>query len=257
MKKIISTVLALSMILGTSTITRAEEPASDSALTQEQKEARQKYLPIHLEKMTQLTDLRAQTKAAVESNNNIAKQIKEKAKSNSPKQNQEAIDNIKAVVAKNKELAAQAKTLHSQRLEAQKQFRDAVKARDTAAAASAKDKVTALNSQIEALRQQIKTNSDSTASQKDQLKAYRDSLKSKKDQLKPLSEQAKSLNQKIKSGEEAKRKLWETYKANIKAKDYNAAATTLQSIIDAKASILVDIKARGEILNNMLSVVSK
>lgn len=254
MKKIVSTVLALSMLFGAAPIARAEEPPTQ-AITPEQQEARQKYLPIHLEKMTQLTDLRAQTEAAVENNNNLAKQIKEKI--TSQKQNQDAIASIKAVIAKNKELTAQAKNLNTQRADALKQFRDAVKSKDASAAASAKDKVLALNSQIESLRQQIKANIDSIKSQKDQLKAYRDALKSKRDQVKPLSEQAKSLREKIVSAEQAKQKLWETYKANINSKDYDSAANTLQSIIDTKANILKDIKARGEILANILNILTK
>lgn len=51
MKKIVSVLLALSMVFGVSTITRAEEVVPQEGLTQVQKEARQNYLPIHLEKM--------------------------------------------------------------------------------------------------------------------------------------------------------------------------------------------------------------
>lgn len=257
MKRLLSTVLALSMVFSVGTITRAEEPTADNTLTQEQKDARQKYLPIHLDLMTKLTDLRAQTKAAVENNNGLGDQIKEKAKAFSSKQNQDTIAKLKSVVEDNKKLAEQTKGLHAQRVEALKQFRDAVKARNSADANAAKDKVTSLNNQIETLRQQIKANSDSVKSQKDQLKTLRDSIKAKKAEIKPLHEQAKALGQQINTAEQAKQKLWETYKANIKAKDYTNAASTLQSIIDAKANILKDIKARGEILTNLLGVLNK
>lgn len=256
MKKVISAVLALSMVLGTATISKAA--GATTPLTPEQQEARQKYLPIHLEKMTQLTDLRTQTKTVVDNNNNLTKQIKDKVQSvKDSQQNKDTIASIKSTLQKNKDLVAQAKDLNNQRAEAQKQFKEAVKAKDTTAANAAKEKVLALNSQIESLRQQIKANSDSVKPLKDQITALRNSVKSIKDQAKPLEQQAKDLRQKISEQEKAKNQLWQTYKSNIQAKDYTTAANTLQSIIDAKTKILADIKSRGDILNNILSVVNR
>jgi chromosome segregation ATPase len=256
MKKVISTVLALSMVLGTATISKAAGTATP--LTPEQQEARQKYLPIHLEKMTQLTDLRAQTKTAVDNNNNLAKQIKDKVQSlKASQQNKDSIASIKATLQKNKDLVAQAKDLNNQRADAQAKFREAVKAKDTAAANDAKNTILNLNSQIESIRQQIKANSDSVKPLKDQITALRNSMKSLKDQIKPLEQQAKNLHDQIASEEQAKNQLWQTYKSNIQAKDYTTAATTLQSIIDAKTKILANIKASGDVLNNILGVVRK
>lgn len=256
MKRIISTILMVIMLLGTSTVAFAEGTTTSPQpnLTSEQQQARDQFLSVYLDKMTKLADLRAQTKAAEDANNTIASQIKVKEKaSTASQQNQDAIDKIKTVAQQNKDLVTQAKTLNTQRVTLRKQFDEAVKNRDTNTAASLKDQILSITNQIEGLRAQAKANMDSVQALKDQVKAYRDTVKAKQDKIKPLFQQAKDIHQKIVNEEKAKNALWGTYKQNIQAKDYTAAGNTLQSILDAKTQIIADIKARGDILNQILS----
>ncbi|MGY0374670.1 hypothetical protein [Clostridium sp. JNZ J1-5] len=70
-----------------------------------------------------------------------------------------------------------------------------------------------------------------------------------KDQLK----QVKAMQETIKTQQQEKKQLWNTYKENIKNKDYTAAEAIFKSIIEKKTSILENIKQKSAILNKVLA----
>jgi len=263
MKKFMSILITLSLIGGSATLALAAgtdantdvqttTSTQSTNLTPEQKQARDAYLKTYSEEMSQLTTLRQQTKEAQEANNTVAKQIKDKIKSKTTS-NGDNVSKLKDLAAQRKALVEQAKQLHQQVISLRSQYKDAANAKDTAKMSSIKQQIQDLNSQVK----DIKAKNDAI---KAQIAPLRDQLKSTKDANKQLREDAKSQLQKaetiretIKTQENEKTQLWNTYKENIKNKDYAAAETTFKSIIDKKASILENIKQRGTILNQILS----
>lgn len=67
--------------------------------------------------------------------------------------------------------------------------------------------------------------------------------------------QEKQQINKINAEEKAKNDLWVTYKKNIQNKDYTAAGSTFQQIINTKKQLLVDITANNTILSNILITI--
>lgn len=290
MKKILMSVLAASVILGTSTIAFAAEDPSTTvsndtpAITQTQEQTstqtqnqttgqaidigtttpstntgnqsakEQFYSTVYMEKMTTIVDLRVQTQSALDANKAISDQIKAALKTLNTVGDLEG--QVKAAREKVKNDVAQARTLVQQRKELRKQFQAAVKSKDTATMKSLQTQVQALDSQINTLKQQSQTDKAAAQPLVDQLKAARDAKKQKLQQLQPLMQQDKDLHQKIAQEEAAKNQLWKSYGEQVKAGDFTSAGNTLQSIIDAKTQIIKDIKAKGDILNQLLTAVN-
>lgn len=246
--------LSAVLVIGISSSVFAEENTTAN-LTEAQKAARQKFISVYMDKMNQIVDLRVQTKAAQDKNNELSTQIKDKLKNQSSSVAKDKVEKLKKLHEENKQLETQARDLNKQRNELQKQYKEAVKKRDKAAMEKLQAQINDITSKIEALRQQIKANIELNKSIAQELKTYKEGRKDLNSKLKPLLDQAKELHKKIASEEQAKNKLWETYKANIKAKDYEAAANTLDQIIAAKKQILSDIQARTTILTNILSTI--
>jgi len=253
-KKFITVLLSAVLVLSTSNAVFAEDNTT-SNLTEAQKIARQKFTSIYMDKMNQIVDLRIQTKEAVEKNNALTAQIKEKLKNQASMTAKDKIEKLKQLRDQSKELQTQARDLNKQRGELKKQYNDSVKKRDKAAMEKLQAQINDLTSKIEQLRQQIKTNNDLIKPIAQELKTYQTGRKDLKSKVKPLLDQAKELHKKIASEEQAKNKLWETYKTNIQAKDYDAAIATLDQIIAAKKQILSDIQGRTTIINNILSII--
>lgn len=203
--------------------------------------------------MNQIVDLRVQTSAAVAANQALSSQIKDKYKTLSSKLSADDIAKIKATAQQNKDLATQAKNLNTQRQELKKEYNAAINARDTVTMKTLTPKILDLSNQINTIRQQIQTNIAQIKPLRDQAKAYSDAIKAKKAQLQPSIQQEKDIHTKIINEQKAKDALWQTFSANIKAKDYTAAGNTLQLIINAKTQIISDIKNRGVILTNILN----
>lgn len=263
MKKFMSILITLSLIGGPSTLafaagtdatTTAQTTASaqSTSLTPEQKQARDAYLKVHADYMNQLTTLRQQTKEAEEANNAVAKQIKDKIKSKTAL-NSDTVSKLKDLASQRKALVDQAKQLHQQITSLKSKYKDASSAKDTATMSSIKQQIQDLSSQVK----DIKAKDDAIKTQisplKDQVKIAKDANKQLRDSVKNQLQQAKTIHETIKTQENEKTQLWNTYKENIKNKDYAAAETTFKSIIDKKSSILQNIKQRGTILNQVLN----
>lgn len=263
MKKFMSILITLSLIggpstlvfaAGTDTTTAAQTTTStqSTSLTPEQKQARDAFLKVHSGDMNQLTTLRQQTKEAEEANKAVAKQIKDKTKSKTTL-NGDTVSKLKDLGSQRKALVDQEKQLHQQITSLKSQYKDAASVKDTAKMSSIKQQIQDLNNQVK----DIKTKDDAIKTQiaplKDQVKAARDVSKQLSDNVKSQLQQAETIRQTIKTQENEKTQLWNTYKENIKNKDYTAAETTFKSIIDKKVSILDNIKQIGTIRNQVLN----
>lgn len=263
MKKILSALLTISLISSMSTIAYAEgndtttpaqtvKAAQNETLTPEQKQARDAFLKVYYDYMNQLVALRQQTQEAQTANNTAAKQIKDKLKAKTALSS-DTVSKLKDLAAQRKSLVEQAKQLHQQRLSLRTQYKDAVKAKDVDKMKSIEQQILDLNNQIS----DLKAKDDAIKAQieplKEQIKSIKDANSQLKANVKNLLEQAKTIHETIKTQEQEKAQLWNTYKENIKNKDYAAAETTLKSIVDKKAAILANIKQRGTILNQILA----
>jgi chromosome segregation ATPase len=253
MKKVLSLVLTFSLLLSVNAVAFAE--GTTSTLTDAQKTARAAFTTTYMDKMNQIVELRVQTKTAQDANNALSAQIKDKLKNVTKADIQEKVSKIKAADKQVKDLATQAKTLNVQRETLKKQYREAVQKRDLVAMKSLETQINGLTGQIEAIRTQVKSIRDSIKPIIDEVKVARDANKAKNENIKALSQQAKAIHQKIVSEEQAKNKLWESYKANIGAHDYAAATATLDNIIAAKKQILADIQAKTAILNQIITLI--
>jgi len=253
LKKIISIIITAVLLFSFSTVAFAEDEVK---LTDEQKQERAKYIGIHADKKQALMELNSQKEAAVQESSNFSKQIKEKLKSLLVKNNEDSIAKIKANSAETKAIAEQAKTLQQQRLTLLKDLSTALQNKDAARVKEIKAQISGLSDSIKSIKEQVKTKKDSVKEDRDKVKASRDRAAQIKNQVKPILAQAKELNKKIDSEYQAKKALWETYKSNIEAKDYDAAAATLDKIIEAKRQIVADIKARADLLQNALDILS-
>lgn len=263
MKKFMPILLTLSLIVGTSTVTFAEENTNSGTtqstagtnsakLTPEQQQARDEYLKVHFDDMNQLVALRQQTKDAQDANNATAKQIKDKLAAKTAV-NKDNTTKLKDLATQRKALAEQAKQLHQQRLSLRDEYKAAVKAKDTAKMKSIEQQILDLNKQVSELKAKDDAIKVQVAPLKEQLKSLRDTSKQLKDSVKTQLQQVKTIGDTIKTQEQEKTKLWNTYKENIKNKDYTTAGATFKAIIDKKSAILTNIKQRGTILNNILS----
>ena len=128
MKKIISILIALTLIAGTSTAAFAESGTAGSSasasissaaqstnLTPEQQQARDAFLKVYFDLMNQLVALRQQTQAAVEANNSTVKQIKDLLKSKTTISS-DTLSELKDLASQRKSLTEQAKQLNQQRI---------------------------------------------------------------------------------------------------------------------------------------------
>lgn len=258
MKKFIVIFLTLSLILGTPTIAFAEgndtssQTSQNTNLTPDQQQDRDSFLKVYFDYMNQLVALRQQTIDAQNANNTIVKQIRDKLKSKTVL-NSDTVSKLKDLANQRKALIDQAKQLHQQRLTLRDQYKDAVKARDLNKMQSIEQQILDLNSQINDLKAKDDSIKAQIAPLRDQLKSMTDQNKQLKDSIKSQLDQAKSILQTIKTQEQEKAQLWNTYKDNIKNKDYSNAEATFKAIIDKKSAILTNIKERGTILNQILS----
>lgn len=301
MKKILMSVLTVSVILGTSTIAFAAEESSvpvlsnDPVVTQTQDQTstqtqnqttgqgidpsqqqtgmeqqpstttpstntsnqsakEQFYSTVYMNKMATIVDLRVQTQSALDANKAISNQIKSALKTLNTAGDLEG--QVKAAREKVKNDVTQARTLVQQRNGLRKQFQATIKSKDTATMKNIQAQVQALDSQINTLKQQSETDKAAAQPLVDQLKAARDAKKQKLQQLQPLMQQDKDLHQKIVKEEAAKNQLWTSYANQVKVGDFTSAGNTLQSIIDAKTQIIKDIKAKGDVLNQLLNAIN-
>lgn len=110
MKKFLSILLTLSLILGTASFAFAEE--KDTTHTPDQKQAREAYQKLHFDDMNQLVSLRQQTKDARDANSVDAKQIKEKLKTKISINKDSAKDANKTLKDNVKNQLEKAKTIH-------------------------------------------------------------------------------------------------------------------------------------------------
>lgn len=263
MKKIISVLVAISLITGTSTAVFADPSATGATastlgitqsknLTPAQQQARDAFLKVYYDLMNQLVALRQQTQSAVEANNSTLKQIKDKLKAKTSISS-DTLSKLKELAKQRKDLNSQAKNLHQQRVSLKSQYKDAVKAKDLEKMKSIEQQILDLNKKISDLKAQDDAIKAQIAPLKEQLKSLRDANKQLKSSVKTQLQQAKTIQETIKTQEQEKAKLWNTFRENIKDKDYTAAEATLKAIIDKKSAILDNIKQRGTILNQILS----
>lgn len=262
MKKMISFLLTLALVTGTSTMAFAEgsdntatqeaSTAQSTKLTPQEQQARDEYLKVHFEDMNKLVDLRQQTRDAVAANNAAAKQIKEKEKGKT-ELNQDTVTKLKDLASQKKALGEQGKQLQQQRLSLKNQYKDAVKARDTEKMKTIEQQILDINKQVADLKSQNETIKAQISPLKDELSGARASNKTLRQDVKNQLQQVKTIGDTIKSQEQEKSQLWKDYAGEIKNKDYEAAGTTFQKIIEKKSAILDNIKQRGTILNNILA----
>lgn len=154
MKKIISIILSLIMILGLNlNLNVFAADSSKIQLTEEQQAARTTFMNTYNSQWQILVDLRTQTEVAFALNKAVRQQISETEKNNSTSSvNNDLLIQIKDTIQKNKDLSAQAKTLNEKRKDSVTKWRAAVKAKDTAAMKSLSDETKGLNDQIETIR---------------------------------------------------------------------------------------------------------
>lgn len=263
MKKFMSILITLSLIGGPSTLAFAAgtdastaaqttTSAKSTTLTPEQKQAKDAFLKVHSDYMNQLTTLRQQTKEAEAANSTVAKQIKDKLKSKTTLSAEDTAK-LKDLATQRKALVDQAKQLHQQITSLKSQYKDAETAKDKSKMSSIKQQIQDLNSQLKDIKAKEDAINTQLAPLKDQLKSIKDGNKQLKDNVKSQLQQAKTIHETIKTLDNEKTQLWNTYKENVKNKDYAAAETTFKAIIDKKSSILDNIKQRGTILNQILS----
>lgn len=262
MKKTIISILTASLIMGTSTMAFAAENPTTSGenssttvtqTTNQTSAAKQFKDTVYKEKMATIVDLRTQTKNALDANKAILDKIKSSLKALNPSSDLKG--QVKSGQEKVKNDASQAKTLNQQRSDLRSKLQAAKEAKDTATINSIKAQIKDLDSQITAIKNQSQTDKSAVQPLTTQLKASNDARKQKLQQLQPLIQQNKDLHQKIAQEEADKNKLWESYKAQVKAKDFTSAGNTLQSIIDAKTQIINDIKAKGDVMNQILNML--
>lgn len=246
MKKVLSLFLSLTLVLGLGTSAFAEGTTDNS---------RNEFLKVYYEKMNTIVELRAQTKAVVDTNHQIEASIKAKKPVGQPQDIKDALAKIKDLVAKNKALVAQAKDLDAQRKTLRIQYVEVAKTKnaDPAKAKALSDQIIALTNQIETIRTQVKANNDAIIPLRDKIRDYSSNKKAENTTIKPLYEQLKALTATIKAEETAKNALWTQFSQNVKNKDYTSAAANLDSIIQAKTKIIADLKSRTDILNNIFN----
>ncbi len=263
MKKFMSILITLSLIGGSSTLAFAAgtdastaaqttTSAKSTSLTPEQKQAKDAFSKVHSDYMNQLTTLKAQTKEAEESNSAVSKQIKDKLKSKTTLSADDAAK-LKDLSSQRKDLVSQAKQLQQQITSLKSQYKDAVSSKDTATMSSLKQQIQDLTSKVKDIKAKEEAINTQLVPLKNQLKSIKDGSKQLKDNAKIKLQQAETIHETIKTLDSEKTQLWNTYKENVKNKDYATAETTLKSIIDKKSSILDNIKQRGTILNQVLS----
>jgi chromosome segregation ATPase len=256
MKKLLTLLLTM-ILLATPFTTALAEGTADTtqektALSEEQKLAKEAYMAVHFDLMNQLTELRNETRAAVEANNSTAKTIREKLKGKD-EVNQETVTEVKELAAGTKTLGEQGKQIHQQRVTLRTQYREAVKARNLDKMKALQQQMTDLNSEIKEIKEKLQSIKAEAQPLKEKIKLVREGNKQLKENIKTELQQVKELGDSIKAEQEEKPQLWDTYKENIENKDYEAAESTLKKIIEKKASILEDIKKRGEELNDILA----
>lgn len=263
MKKILSLLLTLALVAGTSTVALAEgstpsqttttaATTQNTALTPEQQQARDAFLKVYYDDMNQLVTLRQQTQTAVDANNAVSKQIKDKLKAKTTL-NPDTVSKLKDLASQRKSIADQAKQLNQQRITLKTQYKAAVSAKDVDKMKSIEQQILDINNQINTLKANAASIKTQLAPLQEQLKSMKDSNKQLKDNVKSQLQQANTIHDTIKTQEQEKTQLWNTYKENIKNKDYSAAENTFQAILAKKSSILDNIKQRGTILNQVLS----
>ncbi|WML33091.1 hypothetical protein [Clostridium sp. OS1-26] len=272
MKKIFMSVLTASVILGASTVAFAAgdttiTSSDNTQVTQTQTQDQttqsttsssitsdQFYSTVYMDKMTTIVDLRAQTKVALDANKAIEEQIKNGIKAYNT--SGDIGGQVKTEREKVKNDITQTRMLVQQRNTLRKQFQAAIKANDSATMKSIEPQIQALTSQIDSEKKQVDADKAALQPLVDQLKTANNARKQKLQQLQPLIQQNKDLHQKIVQEETAKNQLWKSYSDQIKARDFTSAGNTLQSIIDAKTQIIKDIKANGDILNQLLNAIN-
>lgn len=266
MKKFMVILLTLSLITGTSAVAFAEGNITTSvnpttttttspqsvALTPEQQQARDAYIIVHFDDMNKLVALRKSTEDARALNNTASKQIQEKLKAKTTL-NKDSIAALKDLATQRKDLVAQGKQLHEQRLTLRGQYNAAVKAKDVDKMKSIEGQILDLSKQVSDLKAKDEAIKAKITPMKEQLKGMRDANKLLKDNIKSQLQVTKTIEATIKTQEGEKAQLWNTYKENIKNKDYEAAGTTFKAIIDKKTAILSNITQRGTILNQILA----
>jgi len=262
MKKLISMLITLSLIGGSSTVTFAagnsttttSNAASTQAanLTPQQQQARDAFLKVYFDDMNQLVALRQQTQTAVDANNGVAKQIKDKLKAKITISS-DTITQLKDLVSQRKILIDQAKQFQTQRISLRSQYEDAITAKDITKMKSIEQQILALNNSVSDVKAKDAGIKAQITPMQSQLKTMRDTNNQLKADVNTALSQAKAIEATIKTQEQEKAQLWSTYKENMKSKDYSAAETTFKAIIDKKSSILDNIKQRGTILNQILS----
>lgn len=259
MKKLLTLLLTVTLLASPATIASAEvaEIAVQQkvSLTEEQKQAREAYMAVHFDLMNQLTELRVQTRASVEANNNMIKEIKEKSKGKAAI-NQENVTEIKELAAQSQNLIKQAKQIHQQRLAIRTQYKEAVKARDLEKMKTLQTKIAELNNEIKNIKEELQSIKTEAEPLKEEIKILREGNKQLKENAKTQLQEVKALGDDIRTQQEEKEQLWLTYKENIKNEDYSSAKNTLKMIIEKKTSILEDIKKRGQELTEILATLS-
>lgn len=225
--------------------------------TAEQKQSRETFFStVYMDKMAVIVDLRAQTKAAVSDNKEIAAKIKDALEAKFITPNSDIIDEAKAKKQSIKDEVKNMGILLNQKKQLQNEYKQAVKNYDTTSMKNIEAQIQALLPQIDALRSQIEKDRTAAGPVKDQVKDIREAEKTAKASVQSYYDKVKALHDTIVSEENAKNQMWVTFRANVKAYDFTSAAAALDKIIAAKTQIISDIKAREAALNDLLAAVN-
>lgn len=255
MKKKVS--IILSAILLTASISTAAFAENVKApLTQENNTAKQTFLQDHSTQFTKLTELRTEVTAAIQENKNLESQIKEKIKGSYGTLSHDQINQIKTAVQQDKDFKVQIKNLNENKKSLAAQVKAAVKSKDSDTVASLKSQISDITKQISDLKDKTAANKKAIEPFKDQLKEANDNKKALNNKIQPLRDQNKQLMQKIQQERITKKDLWTSCNSQIQSKDYTSASQTFDQILEVKSSILTDLKAKTEVLKQILTTIS-
>lgn len=261
---IVTTILSLFMVTGATTLAFADSNDTTGntttstnntqtvQLTPEQQQQRAAFVKVYYDDMNQLVSLRQQTENLVKTNKGIVQQIKDKIKSKTGL-NEDDVSNLKDLASQRKALINQIKQLHQQRLSLRSQYRTAVNAKDVNKMQSIEQQILDLNNQISDLKVQYNSIKDQLTPLRSQLQSMRNANHQLRENVSSQMQQVNAIRATAKTQEQEKAILWNTYRENIKNKDYASAEVTFKQIIDKKSVILDNIKGISTTLNQILT----
>lgn len=242
MKKILSIILSLVLIIGTAPLVFADTVPTESIpiLTDTQISERDAFLVIYNEQKVKLDALRTEEKALVTANNALSEQIRTILQG----KYKDKAEEVKTVGEQVRALAKQARDLHKQliSLKAKGKGKGKGNKKNSVVITSTAADIT---TQIKDIRAQIIALNNGHKKDKEALKALKEIVQGSFDQEKAIKEQIETLKKEKETYEIS-------FKTDLESLNYAKAGDDYKNIVETKASIVDLLKQRQTILNEIL-----